>query len=109
MPIYDYNNNNSRAKSKSVTEKRWWQKLIFIKKKSANTAINEKSIKSTAQDWRTLSPDDPPLPFLFSLSNNNTVPSMLNNPGSVVPSSIKFSDAERFTSELAPIIKVPKL
>lgn len=109
MPVtYDYNN-KSRAKFNSVTEKKWWQKLIFIKKKSTNPTINEKSIKSTAQDWRNLSPNEPPVPFLLSSSNNNTIPNTLANPGSVVPSSIKFSDADRFTSELAPNFKVPKL
>ncbi|KAL7335421.1 hypothetical protein PS15p_200893 [Mucor circinelloides] len=111
MPIIHYNNNKHNSKtvrSNSLAEKKWWRKLAFTKG-SKSTSATKRSGHSATQDWRTLSPNDPPLPFLLSVSSssscNNLAVSTLTNPCSVVPSSIKFSEADRFTSELAPIFK----
>lgn len=114
MPITHCNNNkhnNKTVRSNSLGEKKWWQKLAFVRK-SKSTSTSQRPDNTAAQDWRTLSPNDPPLPFLLSVASpstcNTIAVSTLTNPCSVVPSSIKFSEADRFTSELAPIFKVPK-
>ncbi|KAI8647700.1 hypothetical protein BD408DRAFT_104492 [Parasitella parasitica] len=100
MPIIE---KLTKPRSNLKTEKSWWQKLTFFKKKSP-ASINKKAIEKKAQDWRTLSPNEPPLPFLISSQkDNNNFASTLTNPGST---SIKFSEVDRSTSELAPIFKV---
>ncbi|GAN01663.1 hypothetical protein MAM1_0010d01097 [Mucor ambiguus] len=114
MPITHYNNSNNNkhnskaVRSNSLAQKKWWQKLAVVKK-FKSTSTSQRSGNTEAQDWRTLSPNEPPLPFLLSVTSpspcNNIAVSALTNPCSVVPSSIKFSEADRFASELAPIFK----
>ncbi len=74
----------------------WWQKnkaSLFTTRKNNNSTTTT----TTTQNWRHLSPDEPPLPFL--VSNNNHV--------STNSKSIKFSsERDNFSSELAPTLKV---
>ncbi|KAK4517961.1 uncharacterized protein ATC70_001310 [Mucor velutinosus] len=108
MPITHYNNNSKTVGSNSLAEKKWWQKLALVRKFKF-TSISQRLGNTAAQDWRNLSPNEPPLPFWLSVtassSCNNIVVSTLTNSCSVVPSSIKFSKTDGFTSELAPIFK----
>lgn len=74
--------------SSGIKIESWWQKIIPTRpKKSLPTGRN-------IQNWRNLSPDEPPLPFLAQ------------NPVMVAQSPIKFSEEDSSTSEIAPISKV---
>lgn len=81
-------NNSGTNNSSSNKLLSWWQKkkLFSFQHKNKNKT---RSIMTT-QNWRNLSPDEPPLPFLV----NKTIP------------SIKFSEVDNFGSELAPTLKV---
>lgn len=68
---------------------RWWQKLVTKPKPMPSRQI---------QNWRNLSPDEPPLPF-FAAAITTVAHKVAQTP-------IKFSELDSNTSEIAPIHKV---
>lgn len=114
MPIIPSNKSDffNRTFSKKVKSNNriihWWQKITFSDQTTTTTATPAKK----KQDWRHLSPNRPPLPFLYSLSQATSNRSVRSSPGScnTVQSSIKLfdkiSETEAVPSELAPIFKV---
>lgn len=79
-------------KKRKLLSSSWWRKVLLFKSKVKGEQKQQaQKTSNNTQNWRNLSPDEPPLPFLL---NNPTVP------------SIKFtssSEAGKYSSELAPI------
>jgi hypothetical protein len=67
MPSFFKHKNDILSK---IQLKSWWRQL---KKPSKKKTSLSNSSSNTTLDWRSLSPDRPPLPFFTTKSNHNNI------------------------------------